>query len=112
MPRLLGTIVSQLAASRPRIEIVAKPSGWQELVEMVGRKEVAVVVLGCEEDELVGLGNRLLREHSLLKILAVTNDGREASHYELWPRRRPLAETSPQSLLDAIEEIPDWFCET
>ncbi len=108
MPRLLGAIVSQIAASRPRIQIVGQPRECKELVEMVGRKEAAVVVLGCEEDELMALGNRLLREHPLLKILAVTNDGREASHYELWPRRRPLAETSPASLLDAIEEVPDW----
>lgn len=108
MPTLLGAIVSQIATSRPRIQIIGQPREWKELVEIVGRKEVAVVVLGCKEDELMVLGNQLLREHPMLKILALTNDGREASHYELWPRRRPFVETSPESLLDAIEEVPDW----
>ncbi len=90
------------------MQIVSQPQEWSELVEMVAGREVDVVVLGCEEDELPALGNRLLHEHPWLKILAVSDDGRGAARYGLWPQRQTLPETSPDALLDAMEHWPDW----
>lgn len=109
MPRLLGEIVNQIVTARPSIQIVGEPTKWQELVEVITRGKTDVVVVGCEEDELMTIGSRLLGEHPLLKILAITNDGRKAALYELWPRLRELPEPSPDILLDAIEEVPNWI---
>lgn len=108
LPRLLGEIVSRIVMTRAHMWSVGQPTEWKELVEMVARKEVDVVILGCDENELPALGNRLLNEQAWLRILAVTEDGREAARYGLWPQRRPLSETSPEALLEAIEEWPDW----
>ena len=90
------------------MQIVGEPEERTELVKMVARKEVDVVVLGCEQEDLSVLGNRLLLEHPRLKILAVSDDGRGAARYGLWPQRHALPETSPDALLDAMEQWPDW----
>jgi len=108
LPRLLSDIVSGIVRTRSRMQIVGGPEKWRELVEMAARKDMDVVVLGCEQDELSVLGNRLLLEHPRLKILAVSDDGRGAARYGLWPQRQPLREISPDALLEAMEQWPDW----
>ncbi len=105
---MLKEIVSGIVRTRPQMAIVSQPEEWEEVVELVVRKEADVVVLGCEQAELSVRGNRLLKAHPFLRIVAVSDDGRGAARYGLWPQRRPLAEASPEALLEAMEQWPNW----
>ncbi|MDQ4054017.1 MAG: hypothetical protein M3237_15130 [Actinomycetota bacterium] len=98
---LLGDIIGQAVADDPGLEVVAE----------IGSAEFVAAGLGSVEADIV-LWNRAdeSRLWTWLKaaagrgprVLATLGDGRDASLWELTPRRTELGDLSPTSLCEAL----------
>jgi DNA-binding NarL/FixJ family response regulator len=100
LPRLLQEIVERAVGGQPDMEIVADLPTARTLPAALAEARADVVISGAGHDsaEL----SDLLEERSRLKVLAVSNDGRDAVLYELRPVRTPLGELSPRTIVEAI----------
>ena len=88
---IAADIVRDSLASAEDIELVGGPSHPAD-----------VAVVGLRDDAPADAPVALLREYPLLKVLAVSGEGREASLYELRGHRTGLGEVSPETLLEAV----------
>ena len=99
MPRLLREIVEAAVRFQPDMELVNAPDG-NDLPMVIKGRQVDVVIAGEREADNPGLGEQLLLKNPHLKVVVVTEDGREARLFELRQVRVP--DVSPQGLVDAI----------
>lgn len=105
MSPLLLDMLHHVVASEPNMAVVGRV-GDADLLSAARRTRADVVLVGQKvKDEREQYGQLLLRRPRL-KVLAITNDGRTGSLYELRPRRVPLGELSADTLCRAIRR--DW----
>lgn len=100
---LLGDIIGQIVAAQPDLEVVADlDPGPEELLPPID----ADLVLWNDSDEsrpaewLGRVGSR-----SCPRVLVTVYDGREASLWQLVPRRTALGALSPTTLLETIRAV-------
>jgi len=99
MPRLLREIVEDAVRLQPDMELVNGASGNAPLMAIKGRR-VDVLIAGEREADNSGVWEQLLLENPGLKVVVVTEDGREARLLEF--RQVSVPDVSPQGLVDAI----------
>lgn len=104
MPRMLLDIVTGVLRALDDMEVVDCGETPADPVQTATRTAADLVILGCQEDELTQVGDRLLEVNPRIKVLAVEADGRRAFLYELRPHKVPLGEVSPQTLVRAIRQ--------
>jgi DNA-binding NarL/FixJ family response regulator len=101
MPQMLRDIVEDTVRLQPDMELV-NWRGGRDFATAVKRGQAEVVIVGGRGQEGPAAHERLLLEDPRLKVLVVSEDGRAAHLLEL--RQVPIAEVSPQGLVDAIRE--------
>lgn len=100
LPRLVQEIVEHAVGGQPDMEIVADLPTAPTLPAALAEARADVVISGAEHG--CAALSELLGELPRLKLLAVSDDARNAVLYELRPTRTPLGEVSPQTIVDAI----------
>src|SRR5207247_1437203 len=101
MPRMLRDIVVKTLAAEPDMEVAADVATADDLLRSVERRHADVVVTRRDDSSLAAL---LLTRQPQLKVLAVADNGRESSLYEMRPQRVPLGEITPQRLVTEIRK--------
>ena len=102
MPRLLRDVV-RTAATDEWLRVVREYARPVELLDAVERARARVVVAGAGAHDADAV-RRLLRAHPEVKVLAIRDDGRDTTLWELRPHRKRLGELSPTALRAAIHE--------
>lgn len=106
MPRILRDLVHEIVAHERDLEVVGELEG-ERLVEEAARVAAQFVIVAVDDPHSTDEYLELLERSPRIRILALSGDGRDAEVWELHPRRLPLGEISPTTLLDAIR-APDW----
>ena len=101
-PALLGDLIRRLAVGRAKLDIVAQLNGRQGLDQQLQRLRPHLVVIGLREGETDAAIRALLRHLPSSKFIALSNDGRDITGYELRLSRINLADLSPQAFIDFI----------
>jgi hypothetical protein len=102
LPRMLESIIFDLVAAQPDMEVVQPSSGWVDEVSAEPASVDVVLVGGGTPTEDVL--RRLLAARARLRVLAVAADARSGVVYQLLPRELELGDISPTSLLGAIRQ--------
>jgi DNA-binding NarL/FixJ family response regulator len=102
MRRMMHDIILGILASQPDIEVGNESEAPLQPPAMLLRPETDVVIL--EQRTLADADAYVARATAprRLKVLVITDDGRQTLLYELRPRRMVLGELSPPELLGAI----------
>ncbi len=100
LPRITREIIEQAVGAEPDMVIVDGLADGASLPDAVKRREPDFVISGRDYEfaEVCAI----LDERPRLRVLAVLEDGREATLYELRPTRTPLGEVSPLTIVEAI----------
>jgi hypothetical protein len=96
---MLRTIVEDAIRTEPDMELLDGGDG-HDLWRTIESQHADVAILGEGGLDGRAANERLLLDHSLLKLLILGRDGRDAHILEL--RRTPVIEVSPGGLVDAI----------
>jgi DNA-binding NarL/FixJ family response regulator len=102
VPQLLGEIITTALARETGIRVVAEADNEAGLVDLCGRMQPDVVVLGAPDGDAESIGHRLLGRCPLAKVVALTLNGRSAVLFELRPHKVELGELSPAELGRAV----------
>lgn len=98
---LLGNIIGETLAGQPDVNVVAElnpPVGDQALPEL---EADLVLWNNADESRIAGWLERL-SHGSCPRVLTTMSDGRQASLWELVPRRTGLGSLSPSTLVETI----------
>jgi DNA-binding NarL/FixJ family response regulator len=101
MTPMLLDIVTQTIATQPDLSIIGKVGRNEDLPEAVERTKPDVIVTSdriARREQYA----KLLHERPRLKVLEIVRNKGYGILYEMHPRRVPLGELSPMSLLDVI----------
>jgi DNA-binding NarL/FixJ family response regulator len=100
---MMRSIVEDVVASQPDLRLAGT---WDDsnLEEAVARSEADVLIVEERADRQEVFYRSLLVTHPSLKVLVLTQDGRNATLMGL--RRVRLADTSPTTLIEAIRSEP------
>jgi DNA-binding NarL/FixJ family response regulator len=101
---MLLDIVAGVIRALDDMEVVDCSETLTDPAETAARTAADLVILGCEEEELLQIGGRLLHVNPDIKVLAVEADGRRAFLYQLRPHKVTLGEVSPGTLVKAIRQ--------
>ena len=101
MPALMLDIIHHVIAAEPDMTVIGVVDNG-DLPAAVGRARADVVVVGqdahAERDSYL----QLLLRHPHVKVLAIADNGKSGSLYELQPRRVSLGKISARTLTQAI----------
>lgn len=100
LPKLLRDIVASALSGAPDLELVGEAPEPGELRQLVREWGADVAVVACERAAIPRVGN--LINGSPVALLAITDEGRRGTLYELRPQEIDLGELSPEVLLNAI----------
>lgn len=105
MPAMLMEIVAEILAAEPDLTVVEMLADSPDLKDAIKRTQAEVVVTQ-QISSIHESGNiaRLLPDHRL-KIIALTDNGRQGVLYELRPHRAPLGDMSADRLVAAIRAV-------
>lgn len=110
MSPLLREIVRETLVREPDLEVVAEHAADVDLSSAVESADADFVIVGSE-----ALAHACVRSVVAadlgVRALELHEDGKEGVLYELRPHRVSLGEISPEALLHAIREVPDWETE-
>jgi chemotaxis response regulator CheB len=101
MPRLLLDVLHQVIASEPDMAVVGRV-GRRDLDTAIRRTRADVLLVGQKSGVEQHVYVRLLMQRPHLRIVAIADNGRNGSRYELRPRRIRLHEMSAHALRSAI----------
>jgi hypothetical protein len=102
LPRMLESIIFDLVAAQPDMEVVQPTSGWfDEVSAEPASVDVVLVGGGTPTEDVL---RRLLAARARLRVLAVAADARSGVVHQLLPRELELGDISPTSLLGAIRQ--------
>jgi DNA-binding NarL/FixJ family response regulator len=98
---MLGDIVQALTAEQSGLQVVGRLGRGADLVAAVEdyRADVVVTRAGAAEPDTLA---RLLFARPRLRLLVLSQDGREAYVHTLVPNRVVLHDVSPHEILDAL----------
>jgi hypothetical protein len=102
MPRMLRSLVRDILEREVDMEIVGE-TATSEPAEILAT-DPNMVIVGMESADLPPAGTSLLSDLSKVRVLGLSPQGRSGYLYELRPRRQPVGEVSPQSLVKVIRE--------
>jgi hypothetical protein len=103
VPALLRAIVREVVGSRPWAEVVGELDRGVPLVEAVSSTGANVAIV----DDALGVDSQataLLRSSRPVCVLAIGDDGRETTLYELHPTKKLLGEVSVELLVEAARD--------
>lgn len=100
--RMLSELVTEALAVDPDIEIACETVDRTELPSLASRKGADVVIIGGDEPNPSAAFDILRAVRPRLRVLAITDDGRETLLYELQPHEVALGQLSGAGLLDAV----------
>ena len=101
MPAMLRHIIAEIIALHPDLTIVESTSDSTDLAAAARRTRADVLISQqASSEEFINMAPLFARCH--LKIIAITEDARHGSIYELRPFREPLKNLSVDSLIAAI----------
>jgi hypothetical protein len=102
MPEMLHDILDHAVADQDDVALVGDRDSISSLHTAVDVHSADVVVVGVERQDWVGSYIDLFRDHPMLRLLAIRNDGRAAVMHELSIRRYRVTDLTPSSIIDAI----------
>jgi DNA-binding NarL/FixJ family response regulator len=102
MPRTLEELVSEAVSTQPDMEVVGTVSDGESLLAATRRARAQLVVVAASEDAVEQRYRRVVLQQPNVRVLALSEDGRETTLYEVRPHRVALGELSPGQLADAI----------
>ena len=111
MSPLLRQILRGVVHGGSGIKVVAEYAEMTPLVRAVEEHDADVVLFGHESTRLPSECRELLEARPYTRLLAVGNEGRRSTLYELRPHREPLGEVSPDELMEAIRGAPELRAE-
>jgi DNA-binding NarL/FixJ family response regulator len=103
MPQMLRDIVREIVSSEQDLIIVDEFDDLEDASNTIWNDERCVVITSLRPPEQVALED-LFGVRRRMRVLAVSEDGRETVLYELRPRARNLGEISPPTLVAAIRD--------
>src|SRR5262245_38690356 len=101
MPALMLDIIHHVVAAEPDMAVIGVVDEG-DLPAAVGGARADVVVVGHDAQAERDAYLQLLLQHPHVKVLAIANNGKSGSLYELRPRRVTLGKISPRTLIQAI----------
>jgi DNA-binding NarL/FixJ family response regulator len=111
MSPMLRQILRGVVHGPPGIDVVAEYEEMVPLLPAAKEHRADVVLFGHESTRLSEECRELLEERPQTRLLAVGNEGRRSTLYELRPYREALGEVSPDELLEAIRGVPELGAE-
>ena len=99
---MLVEILTAAVAQEPDVVLLGDTPSLDVLQGLVCRGEVDVVILGLSGSDLDAAHYGLFDADARVRILALAEEGRVASLYELRPYRTVLDQGSPQELIQSI----------
>jgi DNA-binding NarL/FixJ family response regulator len=104
MPQLLHDLLQESLLCDPEVTLIGEAPTPVQLEKLVQQERVDVVVLGLSSAELPAWYRALFDVDARVRLLAITEHGRDASLYELRPHRKVLGQGSPRELIQVIRE--------
>jgi len=101
MPALMLDIIHHVVAAEPDMAVIGVVDDG-DLPAAVRRGRADVVVVGHDAQAERDSYLPLLLRHPHVKVLAIADNGKSGSLYELRPRRVPLGKISARTLTQAI----------
>ena len=101
-PALLGDLIKRLAVGRVKLDIVAQLNGRQGLAQRLQRLRPHLVIIGLRQGETDAAIRALLLRVPSSKFIALSDDGRSITGYELRLSRISLADLSPEAFIEFI----------
>ena len=101
MPRLLGDLVRSALEAELDLDVLTTDVALESL-ESASAVEDADIVILCEAEPAADDYAAVLYAHPRIRLIGISQRGRDAYLYELRPRRHELGELSPASLLRAV----------
>ena len=102
MPRILMDMVKNIVVSQDDFTLAGEMIAWDGLVKAAADARADVVVLRALATTEAAEYRDLLYSRPRIKIIAIAEDGRDATLHELQPHLIPLADVAPASLIAAI----------
>ena len=99
---VLGELVTRTLRTAPDIEVLAEASSVMTLLAVVREQRPQVVVLDLHDASTLPAYLDVLVAFPRVVILAIVDDGRNASLYEMRPRETRIGELGPRELIAAI----------
>lgn len=99
---MLGEIIRSLLVAEPDIEIVGELADPHSLAEAVEEHRARVLILGTKQGRVPDSCRALVDDRPRLRLLAVSEDARDTTLFELRPYEVALGELSPERLLGAV----------
>ena len=102
LPHMLRDIVVEVVESEADMSIVGEVSSGGSVRDLVEEARPDVVVFDDASLSAAGGTERLLRDHRDVRVLILSDQGRDAAAHWLEPRSTSAADLSPERLLTLI----------
>jgi len=102
IPPLLGDIIKTSLAAHFTLDVVARLDSRAEIEQQLALFSPDLIIIGLLDGEADTIGRSLLAFVPLAKVIALSNDGRNAYVHEMRARRSVLTDVSLRTLIDAV----------
>jgi DNA-binding NarL/FixJ family response regulator len=102
---LLRDIIKALVTDLITLDVVADFGSRGEIAQDLALMRPDLILIGLEPGETDEVGLNLLTQVPAAKVIAISNDGRDAYIHEMRPSRTVLSSVSPKDLVAAIASI-------
>jgi DNA-binding NarL/FixJ family response regulator len=106
LPQMLRSIIRDIVAGQPDMEVVGELAGQVGVPARVEQTGATLVILRHTGLDPPDVFCELLACRSPTRVLAIADEGRAGLLYELRPHRIPIGELSATSLVAAIRGGP------
>ena len=104
MPAMLRAIIDDIVAEQSDMRVVGELTGQDDVRVAVERTGASFLIVGYDGAQLPDPIHDLFSGHPSIRVLAVTDQGREATLYELRPQRIPIGELSASRLVAVLRQ--------
>jgi DNA-binding NarL/FixJ family response regulator len=102
MSPLLRDIIKALVTDVVTLDVVADFASRGEIAQDLALTRPDLILIGLEAGEKDEVGLNLLTQVPAAKVIAISNDGRDAYIHEMRPSHTVLSNVSPRDLVAAI----------
>jgi chemotaxis response regulator CheB len=107
LPRLTRDLISRTLEDEPTIDVVHDvPDAGRSARQLIDETGADIVIVGAETPALLAECRELLDERAPLRVVAVSDDGREARLYGVRPYEVIVNEFSCDSVLEIARNRP------
>ena len=107
LPRLTRDLISRTLEDEPTIDVVHDvPDAGRSARQLIDETGADIVIVGAETPALLAECRALLDERAPLRVVAVSDDGREARLYGVRPYEVIVNEFSCDSVLEIARNRP------